>query len=91
MAPLAFPTLAALTIPVDVQEGEQSYLVRADIPGVRRQDIYIAVDGNEITLHAEAKQERSRSFSLPMDVDAAAAKAQYEDGVLNLVLPKKAA
>jgi HSP20 family protein len=32
----------------------------------------------------------SRSFSLPGEVDAGAAKAEYKDGVLNLVLPKKA-
>lgn len=89
MAPLAFPTQAALAIPLDVQEGEQSYTVRADIPGVRKQDISIAVDGREVTLRAEAKQEHSRSFSLPLEVDAAAATAEYKDGVLNLVLPKK--
>ncbi|MGH8678438.1 MAG: Hsp20/alpha crystallin family protein [Burkholderiales bacterium] len=32
----------------------------------------------------------SRSFTLPSDVDARAAKADYKDGVLNLILPKKA-
>jgi HSP20 family protein len=32
----------------------------------------------------------SRSFTLPVDVDAKSAKAEYKDGVLNLVLPKKA-
>jgi HSP20 family protein len=32
----------------------------------------------------------SRSFSLPAEVDEKAVKAEYKDGVLNLVLPKKA-
>ena len=32
----------------------------------------------------------SRSFTLPTDVDAQGAKAEYKDGVLNLTLPKKA-
>jgi HSP20 family protein len=32
----------------------------------------------------------SRSFSLPAEVDANGAKAEYKDGVLNLTLPKKA-
>jgi HSP20 family protein len=32
----------------------------------------------------------SRSFSLPAPVDPQGAKAEYKDGVLNLVLPKKA-
>jgi HSP20 family protein len=31
----------------------------------------------------------SRSFSLPSAVDAKGAKAEYKDGVLSLVLPKK--
>ena len=31
----------------------------------------------------------SRSFSLPAAVDAKGAKAEYKDGVLNLMLPKK--
>ena len=31
----------------------------------------------------------SRSFTLPMDVDDKAVKAEYKDGVLKLVLPKK--
>jgi HSP20 family protein len=31
----------------------------------------------------------SRSFTLPVDVDANSAKAEYKDGVLNLALPKK--
>ena len=31
----------------------------------------------------------SRSFSLPVDVDAKGAKAEYKDGVLNLMLTKK--
>jgi HSP20 family protein len=32
----------------------------------------------------------SRSMQLPADIDAGAVKAEYKDGVLNLVLPKKA-
>jgi len=32
----------------------------------------------------------SRSFSLPTEVDEKGAKAEYKDGVLNLMLPKKA-
>jgi HSP20 family protein len=32
----------------------------------------------------------SRSFSLPAEVDEKGAKADYKDGVLSLVLPKKA-
>jgi HSP20 family protein len=82
--------------------------VRADIPGVKKEDIHVDVDANAITVRAEMKQEKeekkdekviysersygmvSRSFSLPAEVDANGAKAEYKDGVLNLTLPKKA-
>jgi HSP20 family protein len=55
----------------------------------------------EIKQHDQRKDEKtlrseryygsvSRSFQLPQDVDAAAAKAKYENGILTLTLPKKA-
>jgi HSP20 family protein len=33
----------------------------------------------------------ARSFQLPMDIDSSQARAKYENGVLNLTLPKKVA
>ena len=106
--PYAFPAGAELSIKVDVKEDEKSYTVRADVPGVKKEDIQVDIDGNVVSLRAESKQEKeekkgektiysersygmvSRSFSLPDEVDARAAKAEYKDGVLNLTLPKKA-
>ena len=105
--PVAFPAGTELSIKVDVKEDEKSYTVRADIPGVKKEDIQVDVDGNVISLRAETKQEKeekkgekviysersygmaSRSFTLPAEVDAKGAKAEYKDGVLNLTLPKK--
>jgi HSP20 family protein len=105
--PFAAPTGAELSIKVDVKEDEKSYTVRADIPGVKKEDIQVDVEGNMVSLRAETKQEKeekkgekviysersygmvSRSFTLPAEVDAKAAKAEYKDGVLSLTLPKK--
>ena len=56
--PLAFPSGAELSIKVDVKEDEKSYTVRADIPGVKKEDIQVDVEGNMISLRAEAKQEK---------------------------------
>jgi HSP20 family protein len=102
------PEAAEPRMKLDVKEDEKSYTVRADIPGVKKEDIQIDVDANAVTVRAEMKQEKeekkdekviysersygmvSRSFSLPTEVDAGGAKAEYKDGVLNLVLPKKA-
>jgi HSP20 family protein len=106
--PFAMPEGAEPKMKLDVKEDEKAYTVRADIPGVKKEDIQIDVDANAVTVRAEVKQEKeqkkdekviysertygmvSRSFSLPAEVDANGAKAEYKDGVLNLVLPKKA-
>lgn len=96
-----------LDIKIDVSETNDEYKVKADIPGVKKEDINVAVDGNVVSISAETKRETEvkdekwlrterqygrvqRSFSLGQDVDATAVKAKYDQGVLNLVLPKKA-
>ena len=104
--PLAFPTETHLDIKIDVKEGEKEFMVEAEISGVKKEDIFIDVDGDTVSLRAEVKMEKeekgekivysersygmvSRSFTLPTDVDDKAVKAEYKDGVLKLVLPKK--
>ena len=99
-------------VKVDVAEANGAYTVTADLPGVRKEDIQVSIDGAEVTLSAEVKREKearegeqgervlhtervygkvSRSFTLPQEIDDAAAKAKFTDGVLELTLPKKAA
>jgi HSP20 family protein len=43
---------------VDVAEKNGSYLVTAEVPGVKKEDIHVSVDGAQVTLEAEVKQER---------------------------------
>lgn len=43
---------------VDVSEGEQSYTVRADLPGVKKEDINISIDGDQVAITAESKNEK---------------------------------
>lgn len=56
--PLAFPAGAEVSIKVDVQEDDKSYTVRADVPGVKKDDIQVDVEGSMVSLRAEAKQEK---------------------------------
>ena len=42
---------------MDVSENEKEYQVLADLPGVRKDDISITIDGNEVSVSAEVKQE----------------------------------
>ena len=94
---------------VDVTEDEKAYTLRAEIPGVKKEDINITIDGDEVAISAEVRNERDvkegervlraersygkvyRAFALGQVVDEAGVQAKYADGVLQLMLPKKAA
>jgi len=43
---------------VDVAEKGDAYLVHAELPGVKKEDIQIAIDGAQVTLSAEVKREK---------------------------------
>ena len=43
---------------VDVAEKNGAYLVTAEVPGVKKEDIHVSVDGAQVTVEAEVKQER---------------------------------
>ena len=42
---------------VDVTKADDTYTVKADIPGVKKGDIQVSVDGNEVTISGEIKKE----------------------------------
>jgi len=46
---------------VDVSEKNGAYLVTAELPGVRKDDIHVAIDGAQVTLEAEVKREKEAS------------------------------
>jgi HSP20 family protein len=43
-------------IRIDVHEDEKSYTVRADLPGVNKDDIKVDISGNRVTIAAETKR-----------------------------------
>ncbi len=93
---------------VDVKENADGYEVHAELPGMKKEDIHVHIDGPVVSISAERKQEKevkegervlrteryfgkvSRSFQLGQDIDEAKASAKFNDGVLELTLPKKA-
>jgi HSP20 family protein len=94
---------------VDVTENENAYVIHAEIPGVKKDDINISIDGDQVAISAEVKNEKDvkegertlrseryygkvyRAFQLGSPADDGAATAKYNDGILELTLPKKAA
>jgi len=43
---------------MDVSENERQYLVHAEMPGLKKEDISITINGNEVSVSAELKQEK---------------------------------
>ena len=93
-------------IRLDITEDEKAYMVKADLPGVAKDDIKVAIDGEHVSISAEIKREseergqntlycerfsghQSRSFTVDNAIDESQASAKYENGVLELTLPKK--
>ncbi len=97
----------APAIKIDVKEQEDAFLVHAELPGVKKEDIHVSIEGAQVSISAERRQEKevkegervlrterhfgkvSRSFQLGQDIDDARAAAKFNDGVLELTLPKK--
>ncbi|MEW5878875.1 MAG: Hsp20/alpha crystallin family protein [Pseudomonadota bacterium] len=101
------PTVARARMDV-IDKGDR-FEVLVDLPGVKKEDIHVTIEGARVSINAEAKSERqrkegervlhaerfaasyARSFELPAEVTEEGADAKYEDGVLKLALPKRAA
>ena len=91
------------SVPVDLFRDGDRYVLSADLPGVDPGSIDIDLDGNLLTIRAERTsavygdaqwlvQERRagsyvRQFTLGDGVDTQAISANYENGVLSLVIP----
>ena len=98
---------AVRAIRFDVAEQGANYVVTADLPGFKKEEIQVEIDGARVTISAESKTETRegermlyserrvgkavRSFELGAEVDQATSVARYSDGVLTLTLPKKVA
>jgi HSP20 family protein len=96
---------AEWTLPLDVIEQENEFVVKASLPGVKLDDIDVTFNKGMLTIKGEMKEESekeegqyhlherrwgsySRSIALPSSVEANAIRAEYQDGILLLRLPK---
>jgi HSP20 family protein len=83
---------------VDLHDDKDHIYVRAELPGVTRDDINVEMVDDYLTIQAVRKQKTgdreesfsfSRSVSIPDAVQADKVTAAYENGVLTVTLPKK--
>jgi len=62
--PVAYEGRAGEALPrvkVDVAESNGAYAVTAELPGVKKDDIQVTIDGPQVTLTAEVKREKEAS------------------------------
>ena len=93
------------SVPADVIETKDNVIVKMSAPGVKPEDIEIAVVGDTLAIKGEMKSEEQfeegsyirkerrfgafqRTLSLPASVASDRARAEFENGVLTLTLPK---
>lgn len=90
---------------VDVRDSEGAYLLSAELPGVPKEKVNLSVENDVLTISADLNHEKTeqregylyserrsghvqRHFNLE-GIDASSISASYENGVLNVSLPKK--
>lgn len=88
---------------VDVYQSKDQYTVHAELPGLKKEEIELSLNGDTLTISGERKQETKseegsrterffgkfqRSVILPVPVNAEKVNATYKDGILTVVLPK---
>lgn len=88
---------------VDIIEGEKAFEIHMAVPGMSKEDFKIDLKDNQLTISGErksvkeGKQFRSietqygafkRLFVLPENVDAGKIEAKYNNGILEVVVPK---
>jgi HSP20 family protein len=91
--------------PVDIEETDADFVVRADLPDVKKEEIKIRVQDGVLTIEGERRHEKEdkgkrfhkiereygrfvRRFALPTEIDGEKVRAEFRDGVLNVMLPK---
>jgi HSP20 family protein len=96
--------VTGFTPPVDVHETEEAYLVKVDLPGVKADDVNVEVNENVLAISGSRVAEETgqaqlverlygsfvRTLTLPQGVDSDSIEAGYQDGVLELRIPKPA-
>lgn len=91
---------------VDIEEQDDAYVIEAELPGVKREDVTIELLGNELTISGEVRQRERKGLIrrqtrrvgrfeyrvvVPDQVAAAEEiEATLHDGVLTVRLPKSA-
>jgi len=89
---------------INVFQDKNDYVLVAEIPGIKRDDVSIEIHRNKVRLSGEKRidygnnvslhrRERvdgkfDRTISIPFEIEASKVKAEYQDGILAVFLPR---
>lgn len=91
----------------DISETDNEYVIKVELPEVRKEDVSITVQDSILTVSGERKFEKraegekvhrlersygtfARRFALPEQIDEQAIRAEGQDGVIRIHVPKQA-
>jgi HSP20 family protein len=107
------PTFAEEAFPLttwvpacDIYETYKEIVVKAELPGLKKEEVFVSIENNVLTIRGERKFEEEvkrenfhrvernygeflRSFTLPASIDANMILAEFKDGLLWVILPKR--
>lgn len=85
----------------DIDESDEHYTLSFDIPGVKRDELQIELVGNQLRVSGERKSDSGKmsrrfgkfehAFTLPEGISSEGVQAEYQDGVLSILIPKPTA
>ena len=75
---------------VDVVEGDKQIRVIAELPGAKKEDIALTAQGRTLNISAETPARKYRKeIELPTLVESKAAKSTFNNGILEVTVPKR--
>jgi HSP20 family protein len=75
---------------VDVVDGDKQVRIIAELPGVKKEDIDLQIRDNNLTISVDTTDRKYRKeLRLPESTDVDGAKSSFNNGILEITLPKK--
>ena len=75
---------------VDVFDERDEVAITAELPGAKEAEIVVAVTGDRLSIESKGERRYAKEVVLPVEVDVAGLKKKYNNGVLEIRVPKKA-
>ncbi len=96
-----------MVMPVDIKEFEDSFVVKVELPGIKKDDITVDINKTSVKVDAHKESEKeesdkkkryhksefkygqySRTLYFPQDINVKESKAELQNGLLKINLPK---